>query len=747
MVEARKYTVRPYKSTRADGRDSFRVYLSATALHYHDLRAGDMCQLSIAPESSFPAIAWPASERIQDTILQTTKALQSLYGLKLGDQIFLSRSSGSLLDAHDIVISEYQEAEDHSLSSSLEPPEKAHWAWLLEYNLKQAGVLCPGMIFPGVRAKGEERTFRIDTINSSADAALYQSQSLSSVLIPNKKGQSTEPSHKHKIKQLGLDFSLVGGLDAQLSRLNSAIAAYGTSVRRDKLRVTYRSRRGGIILHGSSGTGKSMLLRLAAQAGWRAVFRIEDTIGGARIGDAEAAVHKIFLDAHRVQPSIIIIDDLDVIAGKKGLANNSQPLNIASSLCQAFDQRGDSQVLVLAATKNLAFVDDVLRRPGRFQSEIEIPVPGTDARAEILHLAVGLSKNAQDYRLQQLANRTHGYVGADLIELVQTAIDNAIIRVPALGVSKEQDHSSNREDESLGFSEAVIEEDIEAALLEIQPTAMKEIFLDTPKVRWSQIGGQVEVKEALQEAIEWPLKHRADLDEMGLSPKKGLLLYGPPGCSKTLAAKAVATEANLNFIAVKGAEILSMYVGESERAVREIFRKARAASPSVVFFDEIDAIGNSREHSPQGGLHVLTTLLNELDGIEALNGVFILAATNRPEILDPALLRPGRLESAIYVGLPDYDTRLEIFVIATRKMNVGAEVDLVGLAYKTDGYSGAEIVSICQQAGYAALREQLRCGQRQVISTEHFERALDKVPKQVTPEMIHKFEEWGLQRK
>ncbi|KAI4170789.1 MAG: hypothetical protein LQ343_004678 [Gyalolechia ehrenbergii] len=746
MVEARKYTVRPYKPARTDGKDSFRIYLSPTALLYHGLRAGDICQLSSAVQTSLPAIAWPASEKIQDSIIQTTKILQNLYGLKLGDQIFLSRTSGSLMDAHDIVVSEHKDPGDQSSLSSLNPREKAHWAWLLEYELEQAGVLCPGMIFASVRAKGEERMFRINTIDTSPDIALYKSQTLNSVVIHAEADQVSEPSKDHEVRPLGVDSSLVGGLDAQLSELNSAMQAYGSSVRRDNLKIDHRSRRGGILLHGSSGTGKSMLLRLVAEAGWRAVFRIHDTVGGARLGDTEVAIQKIFSDAHRLQPSIVIIDDLDAIAGKKDLANNSQPLNIASSLCQAFDQRGDSQVLVLAATAKIALVSDSLRRPGRFQTEIEIPVPGTDARGEILHLAVGMSKNDRDHQLLQLANRTHGYVGADLVELVQTALDKAIIRVPTLGVRTEKNHLSGNDDKPLGFAEAVINEDIETALLKIQPTAMKEIFLDTPKVKWSQIGGQLEVKKALQKAVEWPLKHRADMGRLGLSPKKGLLLYGPPGCSKTLAAKAVATESNLNFIAVKGAEILSMYVGESERAVREIFRKARAASPSIVFFDEIDAIGASREPSSQGGLHVLTTLLNELDGIEALTGVFVLAATNRPEILDAALLRPGRLDSALYVGLPDYDTRFQICLIAAGPMDIGADVNVATLAHRTDGYSGAELVSIFQQAGYEALEEQLECGQLQAITMKHFERALSKVPKQVTAEMMHKYEAYRLQR-
>lgn len=234
------------------------------------------------------------------------------------------------------------------------------------------------------------------------------------------------------------------------------------------------------------------------------------------------------------------------------------------------------------------------------------------------------------------------------------------------------------------------------------------------------------------------------MERLGIEPKKGLLLYGPPGCSKTLIAKAVATEAGLNFIAIKGAELLSMYVGESERAVREVFRKARAASPSIIFFDEIDAIGSTRgEGSGHGGLNVLTTLLNEMDGIELLKGVFVLAATNKPEVLDPALMRPGRLDTVLYVGLPEIEARKEILEIRTRKMDVREDFTVNELAEKMEGYSGAEIVSICQRAGYAALKEQEDTGSSRQIGREHFDLALAEVGPMTTPEMLLSFEEWA----
>lgn len=500
MVEVRKYTVRPYKPARADRKDSLRVYLSATALHYHGLRAGELCQLSTTAQSSYPAIVWPSSEKLQDTVIQTTKSLQTLYSLRLGDQISVSRSLDLIRDAHEIVLSEHQDSENKSSLPSLGQEDRVHWAWILEYDLKQAAHVCPGMIFADVRARGEGRTFQIIAINGSSNKYLYHSSTLRSVVVSADPGHSPWRLENHEVRLLGLDAALVGGLSIQLSELNCAIAAYGTAAGNDKLKPSHLPRRGGILLHGPSGTGKSMLLRIVAQAGWRQVFRLQDTIAGYPIGDTDKAIHNIFSEARRLEPSVVIIDDLEAVARKRDPVRVSEPLSIAGSLCKAFDQRVGDRVLVIAATKKLALVDESLRRPGRFQTEVEIPVPGADARAEILHIAYSLPKTAHDHQLLHLAKRTHGYVGSDLVELIQSAMDKAVLRIRALNADKEDS----------GFAKGITEEDIEAALLKIRPTAMKEIFLDTPKVQWSQIGGQAEVKEALQEAVEWPLKVRCD---------------------------------------------------------------------------------------------------------------------------------------------------------------------------------------------------------------------------------------------
>ncbi|KAI4102063.1 MAG: hypothetical protein L6R37_004622 [Teloschistes peruensis] len=742
MVDTKMYTVRPYNPAKAKLKDAFRIFLSSTELHSRGFRPGDSCQLRTNNNSTFLAIVWPATDNIQNHIIQTSKTLQNLYNLKLGDHVHLARSSNPIPEAHYVSVTELEDHDTKSRPTTLGQAETAHWAWLIEYELQQAEVICPGLMFANIRAKGQSRSFKITTINDSEDLVIYQSSTVRVVTVEVKADQSLEIPNMNT-GPLELDCQAIGGLNVQISRLNAAIARYGSNAGSYRFKPCHQPRRSGVILHGPAGTGKSMLLRMVAAAGWRKVFYIRDNIGGSQVGEGLKAIKEMFAEAHRHQPSLVVIDNLHIVARKNEPTNPSLSLNVADSLCEELDRRGDSRVLVLAATRDLSLIDETLRCPGRFQTEIEIPVPGSDARAEILHVAYDLSKAIQDPQLTSLASRTHGYVGSDLVELIQVAMDHAGLRIKGVRDQQKQHDFVAWNEESLAIHKDLKELDIETALQEVRPTAMKEIFLDTPKVHWADIGGQSEVKKALQVAVEWPLKYPLDTGRLRARPKKGLLLYGPPGCSKTLMAKAVATEMRLNFIAIKGAEILNMYVGESERAVREIFRKARVASPSIIFFDEVDAIGASREYSPQGGIHVLTTLLNELDGIEALKGVFVLAATNRPEILDPALLRPGRLDSKLFVGLPDNNTRREIVTIEARKVDVGRDFDARSIAELTDGYSGAELVNICLDAGDAALEEQLETGHYQTITMRHIMLSLQKARKQVSPEMISRYEAWG----
>ncbi|WVQ90580.1 hypothetical protein IAS59_004360 [Cryptococcus gattii] len=371
-------------------------------------------------------------------------------------------------------------------------------------------------------------------------------------------------------------------------------------------------------------------------------------------------------------------------------------------------------------------IDPALRRPGRFDREIEIGVPDVKGRREILDIMLSkIPHSLSEGDLSSLAARTHGYVGADLFSLVRESASAAISRF----------HLSS----SPSNSEPVLTNvDILSTLPSIRPSAMREVFVETPTVRWSDIGGQQDVKQKLKECIEWPLMHRDTFKRLGVEAPRGVLLYGPPGCSKTMTAKALATESGINFIAVKGPELLNKYVGESERAVREIFRKARAASPSIIFFDEIDALGSARsdDHTLSG---VLTSLLNEMDGVEELSGVTVVAATNRPDVLDSALMRPGRLDRILYVGAPDFETRKDIFRIRMATMAVEPGVNVEQLAEITEGCSGAEIVSVCQDAALAAMNESLDAP---YVKGSHLVNSAHTVRRRITPDMIAFFEEW-----
>lgn len=505
MLDTKMYTVRPYNPAKAKLKDAFRIFLSSTELHSKGFRPGDSCQLRTNNNSTFPAIVWPATENIQNHIIQTSKTLQDVYNLKLGDHVHLTRSSNPILEAHHVGVTELEDHDTKSRAATLGQAEAMHWAWLLEYGLQQAEIICPGLIFANIRAKGQSRSFKITTINDSEDIVIYQSSTVRVVTVQAQANQGLEIP-KLNMGPSELDCRAVGGLNVQISRLNAAIATYGSSASRYQFKPCHQPRRSGIILHGPAGTGKSMLLRMVAAAGWRKIFYIRDNVGGSQAGEGLKAIKEMFAEAHRHQPSLVVIDNLHIVARKNEPTNPSLSLDVAASLCEEFDRRGDSRILVIAATRDLSLIDETLRCPGRFQTEIEIPVPGADARAEILHVAYDLSKATQDPRLTSLANRTHGYVGSDLVELIQVAMDHAGLRIKGVRDQQKQQHFVGCNEEPLAFDEDLKEQDIETALQEVRPTAMKEIFLDTPKVHWADIGGQSEVKKALQIAVEWPLK-------------------------------------------------------------------------------------------------------------------------------------------------------------------------------------------------------------------------------------------------
>lgn len=489
----------------------------------------------------------------------------------------------------------------------------------------------------------------------------------------------------------------------------------------------------GVLLHGPPGTGKTMLAK--AVAGETSSNFI--SIGGPEIvskfyGESEGKLREIFKDAEENAPSIIFIDEIDSIAPKRDEVNGEEERRIVAQLLSLMDglnSRG--KVVVIGATNRPNSIDEALRRPGRFDREIEIGIPDRDGRLEILEIHTRGMPLADDVDLKWLADKTHGYAGADLSALTKEAAMAALRRV-----LPDVDLEAEEIPRDVLNSISVTKDDFKNALKEMQPSTMREVLIEKPNVRWEDIGALEEAKQELKEAVEWPLKFGKVFDHMNAKPPKGILLYGPPGTGKTMLAKAVATESEANFIAVKGPEFLNKWVGESEKAVRETFRKARQASPCVIFMDEIDSIAPERGTGGDSNVteRVISQMLTEMDGLESLNDVVVIAATNRPDIMDPALLRPGRFDKSIFIGPPDKESRKAIFGIHTKNRPLADDVDLEELADKTDGCTGADIAAICNEAVMNAVRHLISENpepkdediQNCRVSKEDFEKALDK---------------------
>ena len=445
-------------------------------------------------------------------------------------------------------------------------------------------------------------------------------------------------------------------------------------------------------------------------------------------GQSEENLRKKFDDAEKNSPSIIFIDEIDAIATRREETKGEVERRVVAQLLALMDglqSRGN--VVVIAASNVPNLLDPALRRPGRFDREIEIGVPDKKGRFDILKIHTRNMPLSKEVNLKEIADVTHGFVGADLASLAKEAAMIVLRRVlPELQLEK--DEAIPKETlEKLRLTQ----KDFWDALKVVRPSAMREVLVEIPNIKWDDIGGLEDVKQDLREAVEWPLKTPEVFTRMGVTPPKGILLYGPPGTGKTMLAKAVANESEANFILVKGPELLSKWVGESEKAVRKVFEKARQTSPSIIFFDEIDSLAPRRGASGDNRVteRVVNQLLTEIDGLEELHNVVVIGATNRPDILDTALLRPGRFDRIIMVGAPDEKTREKIFEIHTEGMPLSKHVDLKELAMKTEGYAGADIESLCREAAIIALRKDMKSKE---ISVKAFEEALEKVRPSIT---------------
>jgi transitional endoplasmic reticulum ATPase len=479
----------------------------------------------------------------------------------------------------------------------------------------------------------------------------------------------------------------------------------------------------GVLLYGPPGTGKTLLAKAVATETNANFYHISGPeIVSKFVGESEERLRKIFENARKNAPSIIFIDEIDSIAPKRSEIKGEVEKRLVAQLLTLMDgleSRGD--VVVIAATNRPNDIDEALRRPGRFDREIEINPPDRDGRLEILRIHTRKMPLDKDVKLEEIADITHGFTGADLEALCKEAALTTLRRY-----LKDEEIQKQLDEGKLDMATlqkiVVSKQDFYEALNHVQPSALREIYVQKPNVRWEDVGGMSKVKKELQEIIYYTLKNPEKMEEYGLTPIKGVLLYGPPGTGKTLLAKAVATEANANFIAINGPEILSKWVGESERAIRELLKKARQNSPTVVFIDEIDSIAPKRsEDDPtRVGERLVSTLLTELDGIKSNRKILILGATNRLDMIDPALLRPGRFDRIIEIKPPNKEDRLEILKIHTRKMPLEEDVNLEQIAEITEGFTGAQLSDIVRKAALQALRNNTK------VKQEYFIKAIEE---------------------
>ena len=494
----------------------------------------------------------------------------------------------------------------------------------------------------------------------------------------------------------------------------------------------------GVLLHGAPGTGKTLLAKAVAnESGSNFVAINGPEVMSKYVGEAEKKIRDSFKEAEENAPTIIFIDEIDAIAPKREEVSGEVERRVVAQILALMDglkERG--KVIVIGATNRPDALDQALRRPGRFDREIELRVPDREGRYEILQIHTRGMPLKDDVNIEEIADITHGFVGADLAALSRESAMNALRRIlPELDLEEQT------------IPQEVLEklfvknDDFMDALKSISPSALREVFIEVPNIHWDDIGGLEELKETLREAVEWPLTHSEDFKRIGIQPSKGILLFGPPGTGKTMLSKAVATESKANFISVKGSEILSKWFGESERKIAEIFKKAKQASPCIVFFDEIDAIAPMRGSGvgePRVVERMVNTILSEMDGLEELRGVVVIGATNRPDLIDAALLRPGRFDEVVLVSPPDEKARLDILKVHVKNMALENDVNIESLAKRTEGYSGADIEALCRKAGVIALHENIKI---EKVSKRHFEEALNKINPSTTPQTKEYYEE------
>jgi transitional endoplasmic reticulum ATPase len=704
------------KVTEAEHRDigRFIVRIDAMSMEKLGVRTGDIIQ--IKGKRVTAAIAWPAYQGDKGReIIRMDGRIRRNAGVSLSEKVTVSRANEE--PARNVTLA----------PTSVPIRPEPRFEEFVKRKLLNCPVTANDTVF--IPILGRAIPFKVTSVKPAGTVVVQHSTMLSIAEKPT----------GDVVGAAQVTYEEIGGLADAIQRIREMVEL---PMRHPEIfkRLGIDPPR-GLILHGPPGTGKTLLAKAVAGESEANFVHINGPeIMSKFYGESEQKLRKIFEEAEENAPSIIFIDELDAIAPKREDVQGEVERRVVAQLLATMDGlKARGQVIVIGATNRVNALDPALRRPGRFDREIEIGVPDETGRLEVLHIhSRGMPLTAEgDNRvdLQNLAHITHGFVGADL---------NALCREAAMKALRRYLPQFNLEDEEIPQEVLdeleVNNEDFLGALREIQPSAVREVFIEIPNVRWSDVGGLEEVKEKLIEVVEWPLKRPESFRRIGIEPPKGVLIFGPPGCGKTLLAKAVATESEANFISVKGPELLSKWVGESEKAVREVFRKARTAAPAIIFFDELDSIAPSRGRI-SGDSNVtermVSQLLTEMDGLESMKDLVVIAATNRPDLIDRALLRKGRFDRWVYIPPPTAKGREAIFEIYLDRMPLDKDVKVKKLVEMTENFVGGDIENLCKEAGMHALKEDLDI---ELVSWRHFEEALKAVQASITPKDIADYE-------
>jgi transitional endoplasmic reticulum ATPase len=713
--KGKRFTLRVQKAKKRDiGRNIIRI--DPKTMEDLDIQTGDVIGLFGKKESA--GIAWPSYPQDNGLgIVRIDSRLRKNTSTSIDDTIEIFKVNAKV--AQNIVLA----------PSSVKIRTNPRFESFVKRKLNNYPVTLDDLILISIGIS-REITFKVISIRPKGICVIKQETALHI------------SEHVTEDEEKGGDYITyedVGGLDREIQRVREMVEL---PLRHPSLfkRLGIDPPK-GVLLRGPPGCGKTLLAKAVANESEAHFISINGPeIMSKFYGESEKKLRKIFIEAEEKSPSIVFIDEIDAIAPKRETVTGEVERRVVAQLLALMDglhSRG--RVIVIGATNRPNSLDPALRRPGRFDREIEIKVPNEKGRREVFQIHTRNMPLDKKISLKEYSQITHGFVGADISAVCREAAMSALRRyLPQINLD------SDMIDPDLLEQISVTKEDFDEALKEVLPSGIREVFVEVPNVKWEQVGGLDDLKQKLIEAVEWPLAYPKVFKRMGITPPKGILLYGPPGCGKTLLARAVATETKANFISIKGPELLSKWVGESEKAIREVFRIAKMASPCIVFFDEFDSIAPSRGRytsSTGVGEKVLSQFLTELDGLERMKDIVVIAATNRPDILDPALVRPGRIDRVLLVATPDEKTQLEIIKIYTKNMPLATGLKVEEIHSLIDkGFSGADIETLCREAAMLALRENIRA---RVITLDHFKEARKEVHGTITPEMVKWYEEFG----